>query len=273
MTKKIAPLQPPLAIGPELRAFNPDILAEVRLAFEPATPVASQQGWLAKPEPDFAPMTVRCGWQPGELFVFAELTDADIFTRATAHHQRLWELGDTFEIFLRLAGQESYLELQVAPNNRRLQLRYPDPAAVERARALGSAKEFVIREKIFRSHTWLRSREAKWFVLAQIAARLVCGKTRLWTGLEWRFSFSRYDYTHGRMAPVISSTSPHVQADFHRQPEWGILRLASATHRTAISIQTNESIARRRKAWNRRLQRKRPRRQKSTTLPNQSEAF
>jgi len=243
MTKKIIATQPPLAIGPELRAFDPDDLAEVRLAFEAATPVSSRQGWRAKPEPDFAPMTVRSGWRPGELFVFAELTDADIFTRATGHHQRLWELGDTFEIFLQFAGQESYLELQVAPNNRRLQLRYPNPAAVERARALGSAGEFMVRGKTFRSRVWLRAKEAKWFVLAQIPARPACGKTRLRPGLEWRFSFSRYDYTRGRMAPVISSTSPHVQADFHRQPEWGVLRLVSSAHRTAILIQPNESIA------------------------------
>ena len=233
----------PLAVAPELRAFDLDDLVDVRRAFETATPVSSQQRWRAEPEPDFAPMTVRSGWQAGELFVFAELTDADIFTRATAHHQRLWELGDAFEIFLRLAGQESYLELQVAPNNRRLQLRYPNPAAVARARKLGSAKEFIVRGKTFRSRTWPRAKKAKWFVLAQMPARLVYGKTRLRSGLEWRFSFSRYDYTRGRMAPVISSTSPHPKADFHRQQEWGILRLVSATHRTAISIQTNENIA------------------------------
>jgi hypothetical protein len=65
--------------------------------------------------------------------------------------------------------------------------------------------------------------------------------------MEWRFSFSRYDYTRGRVAPVISSTSPHAKADFHHQQEWGILRLASATLGTAISIQTNGSITGRRK--------------------------
>ena len=214
-------------MAPELRPFNPNNLAEVRLAFGTATPVSSQQGWLAKPEPDFAPMLVRSGWQTGELFVFAELADADIFTRATAHHQRLWELGDVFEIFLRLAGQESYLELQVAPNNRRLQVRYPNPAAVARARKLGSAEEFIVRGKTFRSRVWLRAKESKWFVLAQIPARAAYGKAPLRPGLEWRFSFSRYDYTRGRMAPVISSTSPHPKADFHRQQEWGVLRLVS----------------------------------------------
>ena len=198
-------------------------------------------------------MTVRSGWRPDELFVFAELTDADIFTRATAHNQRLWELGDAFEIFLRLAGRESYVELQVAPNNRRLQLDYSNPAAVERARALGSVKDFIMPAKTFRSRTWLLPKDAKWFVLAQIPASSVGGKSRLRPGMEWRFSFSRYDYTRGRVAPVISSTSPHAKADFHRQQEWGVLRLASAKLGTAISIQTSRSTTGHHKVRRRRL--------------------
>jgi len=32
---------------PELRAFNPDDLADVRRAFDTATPASSPQGWLA----------------------------------------------------------------------------------------------------------------------------------------------------------------------------------------------------------------------------------
>ena len=213
-TKRIVPVQTPLAIAPELRAFDLDDLVDVRRAFEPATPVLSQQGWRAKPEPDFAPMTVRCGWRPDELLVFAELTDTDIFTRATAHNQRLWELGDAFEIFLRLVGRESYVELQVAPNNSRLQLHYSNPAAVERARALASVKDFIMPAKTFRSHTWLLPGGAKWFVLAQIPASPVGGRLRLRPGMDWRFSFSRYDYTRGRVAPVISSTSPHMKAGY-----------------------------------------------------------
>jgi len=47
MTKKLVPIRPPLAIAPELRAFNPDDLAEVRRAFDTATPASSPEGWLA----------------------------------------------------------------------------------------------------------------------------------------------------------------------------------------------------------------------------------
>lgn len=231
MTKKIVPIQPPLAICPELPAFDPDDLANVRLAFDPATPVSSQQGWLAKPDLNFAPMTVRSGWRPDGLFVFAELTDADIFTRATAHNQRLWELGDTFEIFLRPAKQESYLELQVAPNNRRLQLRYPNAKAVAMARKAGSAADFVIRKKAFYSQIWLCPKEKKWFVLARIPFRSVCENGQSRAGSAWKFSFSRYDYTRGRAEPVISSTSPHAKADFHRQGEWGALRFDFAANK------------------------------------------
>jgi hypothetical protein len=230
MTKKIVPIQPPLAICPELPAFDPEDLANVRLAFDPATPVSSQQGWLAKHEKDFAPMIVRVGWQRNGLFVFAELTDVDVFTRATAHNQRFWELGDVFEIFLRPMNQASYVEFQVTPNNRRLQLRYPNAKAVAMARKAGSAADFVIRKKAFYSQIWLCPKEKKWFVLARIPFRSVSENGQSQAGSAWKFSFSRYDYTRGRAEPVISSTSPHAKADFHRQEEWGTLRFDFAAN-------------------------------------------
>ena len=187
----------------------------------------SRQAWLAKSEKDFAPMIIRAGWRGDSLFVFAELIDADIFTRATAHHQRFWELGDSFEIFLRPAGQRAYVELQISPNNFRLQLRYPDARAVALARKAGSAAEFLIRNPIFHSQTWLRPKEKKWFVLAKIPIASVSEKEFSTAGASWRFSFSRYDCTRGRDEPVISSTSPHAKPDFHRQRDWGTLRFVT----------------------------------------------
>jgi hypothetical protein len=158
------------------------------------------------------------------LLVFAELTDTDIYTQATADNQRLWELGDVFEIFLRPRTQESYVELQVAPNNRRLQLRYPNAEAVAQARKLGSGDQFVIHGKSFLSSTWVCADDQKWFVYAKIPVKTVCENSRLSSGVEWLFSFGRYDCSRTRAVPVISSASLHTKADFHRQSEWGVMR-------------------------------------------------
>lgn len=208
--------------------FDDSDLSAVRAAFVAAAPCAMGQEWRAEPEPGFTPGQVRVAWRPGNLVVFAELTDRDIFSHATGDNQRTWELGDIFELFLRPSGQTEYLELHVTPNNHRLQLRFPDAAAFDRLCATGRVDEFLLAAGTFHSRTWVQPENRKWFVLAEIPARTVCGQAQLIPGSRWHFSFSRYDYTRGNPEPVISSTSPHPVASFHRQADWGMLTLVNS---------------------------------------------
>lgn len=212
----------------QLPDFDDADLAAVRVAFAAATPCVMGQAWRVKQEPDFAPGQVRVGWRLDELLVFAELTDRDIFSHATGDNQRMWELGDTFEMFLRPSGQTEYFELHVTPNNHRLQLRFPNAAALERLRATGRIDEFVLPRGVFHSRTWVQPENQKWFVFAAVPALTVCRQARLSSGSRWLFSFSRYDYTRGHLEPVISSTSPHPVASFHRQEEWGELTFVNS---------------------------------------------
>jgi hypothetical protein len=207
-----------------LPEFTVDDFESVRLAFQDATPCALKQSWLKQEEADFAPAVVRTGWQQSSLLVFTELTDKDIFTHATGPNQRAWELGDVFEMFLRPDGQKCYVEFHVAPNNQRLQLRFADSGALERVRSTGSLEEVIIKDQAFHSMTWMRPELGKWFVYAAIPAASVCEQPKPLEGCQWRFSFSRYDYTRGRTEPVISSTSPHAEPSFHRQQEWGMIK-------------------------------------------------
>jgi hypothetical protein len=216
----------PVIASNALPEFDVADLESVRRAFERATPCSMGQAWQAAASPGFAPAVVRTGWRSGLFLVYAELADADIFSRATGPNQRFWELGDVFEIFLRPEGQEAYVELQVTPNNQRLQLRYADGAALDRARKTGSLAEALLPGDAFRSTTWLEQAASRWHVLAEIPARVVCGPDASLAGQRWRFSFSRYDYTRGVDEPVISSTSPHAEANFHSQREWGGIQFA-----------------------------------------------
>jgi len=182
-----------------------------------------RQTWLRVPQEEFAPGLVFTGWRETDFFVFAELNDADIFTFAKEHQQRLWMLGDTFEIFLRHLDQEAYFEFHIAPNNLRLKLRFHN---AETAARIGRSRQFdevIIEDDAFISRTWVKPEIQRWFVLARIPGRLLEQKDNL-SGSQWSVSFCRYDYTRGQKAPVISSTSPHARPDFHRQHEWGILQ-------------------------------------------------
>jgi hypothetical protein len=210
-----------------LPAFDLTDLESARRAFARATPISMQQAWLPKPDPAFAASTVRTGWRASSLLVFAELDDADIFTKATDHNQAFWELGDTFEIFLRPPDQEAYVELHVAPGNLHLHLRFPDAGFLARTPPADVFGLALRRPDAFASRVWVDEPGRRWFVLADIPTTAVCDHRGPLGGTEWRFSFSRYDYTRGRKDPVISSASPHAAPSFHRQQEWGRLRIMS----------------------------------------------
>ena len=222
MSTVAASIPPRLKCG-ELPVFDADNLAAVCAVFAPMTGSELRQAWLPKPEPNFAPATVRTGWRGNSLLMFAELEDADIFSRATGHNQRMWELGDVLEIFLSLENFASYVEFHVTPNNYRLQLRFPDTATLRRAQAENRFEHLLLPDGVFHSRAWVQPENKKWFVLAEIPAVVVGGAEASLPGVRWKFSFSRYDATRGRTTPVCSSTSPHASSDFHRREDWGTL--------------------------------------------------
>ena len=224
-------LNPPAIICPKLPAFDAGDLDAVMLAFQRAPATALRQFWRYQPEPHFLPATVWAGWRETTFLVFGKMTDTTIVTFATQPNERLWELGDVWEIFLRPAGQTAYSEFQIAPNNQRLQLRYANAEALERARLNNSIAHAVVHDISFKSRTWVRPEANCWYALAEIPAASVCDAPSPLPGSHWHFSFSRYDYTRGTSQPVISSSSAHSLPDFHRQTEWGTLQFQpSATN-------------------------------------------
>jgi hypothetical protein len=211
------------ALCHHLPDFDPADLEVVRHSFRAATPHRLQQTWLSQPQIHFAPATVRTGWRNDSLLVFAELSDVDIFNAAATHNERTWELGDTFEIFLKPSRQDAYVELHVTPNNHRLQLRYASAGVAARVRRTGSFDEALLPHEAFYSLTWIDDRQGRWSVYAEIPSLMVCDSKNCLENAQWRFSFGRYDYTRGNREPVISSSSPHTKPDFHRPDEWGAM--------------------------------------------------
>lgn len=208
----------------ELPKFKTSNLATVREAFAEATRIPMRQGWLPEEEPAFAPGEVFIGWRDASLLVFAELTDVDVFTRARKPNQKLWELGDVFEMFLSVAKQPAYFEFHVAPNNQWLQLRFADATTVDELRRTGDFASCLIRKKAFRSKVWRQPRNKKWYVYAEIPAQVVCETKAAAKRGVWEFSFSRYDYTRRPKRRVISSTSLHRKPNFHARKEWGAMK-------------------------------------------------
>ncbi len=212
---------------PALPPFARDDREAVRVAFQGAPVMEMGQSWRESLEVGFSPARVRVGWREDRLMVFAELTDAKLVTQATENNQRLWTLGDVFEIFLRDSSGERYLEFHVAPNGRRLQLVFSDRATLGQLAANGMViEDLMVAEPMFEFSHWVDGDQ--WSICAEIpnSAFLQPGTTL--AGRTWLASFSRYDYRAPGTEPVISSTSPHAVASFHRQQEWAELVFVGA---------------------------------------------
>lgn len=208
---------PPCFLLPD---FDPNNWAEIEAAFAVSAPLRLLQHWRKKPQAEFLPGSVQIGWRNDALWVYASLQDADIFNPAARLNEETYKLGDTFEIFLRDKRLPHYLELHVSPFNQQMQLWIPC------ARNPHNEQEWVsrfIEEPLFQSWTQILESENRWRVLASVPIEHLAKDETIEPGVEWLFSFSRYDYTRGKKQPVLSSTSAHRVLDFHRQEDWRTL--------------------------------------------------
>lgn len=215
---------------PLINAFDPDDPVAARSAFAAAPLLAFGQAWRAAPEEGFRPGGVRVGWREGRLWVLATLSDDDIFNPVVADGEPAFLAGDCFELFVRPAGEEAYAECHVTPGNARLQLRYEGPERVEEVRRRlreGDADPLAIvrvQPPSFLSRAFVDRAGRRWEALLGVAFEELCGEGIMPEAVEC--SCGRYDHTRGAASPVISSTSPHPVADFHRTQEWSRFQLA-----------------------------------------------
>jgi hypothetical protein len=195
-------------------------------AFHHAPSLTMSQAWREKPEENLRPGCVKLGWQKGSLLVFARLTDDRVFTTATKDNDLLWKMGDVFEMFLRDSSRPEYLELHIAPNGRRLQLRFPDSQAIGRLRDGNSElKDYMVEESLFDFSA--RKTLHGWEVFAEVPLVSLGSTGDIVQGASVTASFSRYDYIDEKTPPVLSSTSEHKELNYHRQHEWKQLNLTA----------------------------------------------
>jgi len=174
--------------------------------------------YVAGPEQAFRPGEISVWWTDETLWLSAKLQDDAPICSATEDHQPLWQLGDVFETFLRIAPSEEYLELHVSPTAYRLQLRFPDAEAIARVRTSCLPFDgFIVKDALF--DFLVRPIPGGWQVLSRIS------HPGLVEGASLLLSCSRYDAAPGR-APVLSSTSRHTEVNFHRQQDWTPITLA-----------------------------------------------
>jgi hypothetical protein len=150
------------------------------------------QTWLVSPQENFRAGVARLGWQ-AKIFLSATLEDDRIFTGATADNQRLWELGDVFEIFLKEKSREDYLELHVAPCGCRSQLHFPrEQALLDLRKGIGRVEDFAVNDALFDFR--VRTEVGRWEVFAQIPVSSLGLQLTTLKGRAVFASSSRYEY-------------------------------------------------------------------------------
>jgi hypothetical protein len=197
-------------------------ISALRSAFAGVPRLDLKQAWREKPEDKFLPGTVSLAKSAASILILSDLRDLCLSTRAAANNQRFWELGDTFEIFLRDPSRADYLELHVCPAGHRLQLRFPSAEAVAAIRRKKTdPMAHAVSEALF-TYSVVPD-EGGWLIFAEVPFASISPEP-LDTLLV---SFGRYDYGEDG-PPVLSSTSAHPVLDFHRQEEWTPINLGNS---------------------------------------------
>lgn len=167
-------------------------------------------------------------WEPRGLRVVADLPDREVFSESSSHGQKLWMLGDVFEIFLQREGSSRYLELHVSPNNHRLHLRWSSDSFQRVREGAATVEDVAGDPHAFGSEVIRLPRGGGWRVIAFVPASIVPGGKPFREGDLLRMSLSRYDADGNGGNPILSSTSPHEAASYHRRHEWLPARLGAA---------------------------------------------
>ena len=198
-------------------------LDDLVVEFAEIEKISLKQPWLPASESGFKATDVKVAWNPEGLYFFARLQDDDIGSSSTHFNQRLWELGDAFEVFIYLKDSDAYYEFHVSPNNHVMQLRF-DVSLTPAQRRLQLPDLFMPRQVVW-SKVWVEESENHWYVLLIVPASILKSSGIFVAGDTLEFSFSRYDYSHSSEEPVLSSSSDLKKLDFHRREDWGTLRL------------------------------------------------
>jgi len=184
------------------------------------------QPWRRNPESLLSLGQVRLGLSGMSLALFAILRDRDVFNPVEHFNVPAFPHGDVLEIFAQPEGQAAYYEFHITPSGALCQLRWPGPMRDIPLDWDGPADP-LLPYKISRWRCRAQARVTRqgWEVHAEIPLKRVFEETAPWDGSRIRINVGRYDYTRGRLKPVLSATAPLCERDFHRSHEWQLLEL------------------------------------------------
>ena len=163
-------------------------------------------------------------WDHDALYFAVRMTDKEMRSFGEKHNDQLWN-GDVFELFFKpSADSPRYYEFEVNPKAALLELAIPqapfnfDKLAVEPP--LGAVATVVVNGTLNQpgdvDRGWVVEGKIPWSAFAPSGGRPA-------PGAVWRFALCRYDYGPDGTKPVLTSSAPLSQPDFHLTTDYGWL--------------------------------------------------
>ena len=175
----------------------------------------------------------RLLWDRDNLYVAADMDDADLYADVKEHDGNTWE-NDVFEVFLKPAAEKpAYYEIHVNAANTVFDLFLPRRGHVGRFKR---QDEFHIESAVTLRGTleaW-SDKDEGWTVEMRIPwSDMQPTGGRPEAGAEWRFALCRYDFDVAHEAPELSTMARLSRRDFHRHEDYAILRFVAPSPEVA----------------------------------------
>jgi hypothetical protein len=178
--------------------------------------VPRQRGkyWGEKPIQETG--TVRLAFDGTNLYVAAELTDADVVAEGEADQLRHYALGDVIEVFLKPAGLPWYWEIYGTPRGYKSEIFYPGGGRKRLPSSMNYHGNVAVAATIRGTLNDWQDRDEGWTVEIAVPVKdlKVLGEgfdpERPWTILVGRYNYSRYLH-HWE----VSSTSRLAEPGLH----------------------------------------------------------
>jgi len=205
---------------PKIDNSKPGINSITKFATAPTLPLI--QAWI---NPNTLPTeqgTAKIAWNDNAICFLMQLENKNPNTKATQNNQKMWELGDTVETFIKPGiDQTGYWEVHVTPNNLLMDIYIKDrtPYMAEKITFQDAVKYNSNAQK----HVTIDSVNNIWTIELQIPWQTFNLQHPPKIGTQWQFAICRYNYNPNNPEPELSSTAYLTKLSFHNYEDYHTL--------------------------------------------------
>ncbi len=163
-------------------------------------------------------------WDDEALYFAAKMTDKEMVSFGTKRNDHLWN-GDVFELFFKPHEDKTYYyEFQGNPVSATFQVPMPTKLYPHKDFAALPTLGMTVKAKVNGTldtpgdvdEGWTIEGRIPWTAFGPTGGKPAPGDT-------WKFALCRYDYGPKGTEPVLSSSAPLTEGNYHRYEDYGKL--------------------------------------------------